>query len=336
MKKLKTYRKTMTRDNGFIVQEAWSYALEEGFKSVAGFANPHSPFSVYHIVDGANEIWEHDKAFSLFQGYLLKANKKYPQFLNNLIKAYNKFLKEMRLHRKALSLKSLQVFAEQVHYASYLFVLIYYTAYDERTPKKIRDKALKWREQDEFYDTAENIIKKSIAKNFLKAKGLELVVGTKDLEKMPSKKELQQRFKECIYIPRVLQKNISLKKFQSRNKDYKFIIEQPKPKTTKLKGQVASPGHAQGKVRILRRKDQVKEFQTGEILLSPMTTPDYVPAMKKAGAIVTDEGGITCHAAIVARELDKPCLIGTKFATEIFKDGDMVEVDTDKGIIKKI
>jgi len=67
-----------------------------------------------------------------------------------------------------------------------------------------------------------------------------------------------------------------------------------------------------------------------------MTTPDFVPAMKLAAAFVTDEGGIGCHAAILARELKVPCVIGTRFATQVFKDGDMVEVDAEKGIVKKI
>jgi pyruvate,water dikinase len=67
-----------------------------------------------------------------------------------------------------------------------------------------------------------------------------------------------------------------------------------------------------------------------------MTTPDYVPAMNKAAAFVTDEGGITCHAAIVAREMKKPCVIATRFGTKMFKDGDLIEVDADNGIIRKI
>lgn len=67
-----------------------------------------------------------------------------------------------------------------------------------------------------------------------------------------------------------------------------------------------------------------------------MTSPWYLPAMKKATAIVTDEGGITCHAAIVSRELKKPCIIGTKIATKVLKDGDLVEVDANKGIVRII
>jgi len=69
-------------------------------------------------------------------------------------------------------------------------------------------------------------------------------------------------------------------------------------------------------------------------LVSAMTHPEFLPIMKRACAFVTDEGGITCHASIVARELGKPCVIGTGNATKVFKDGDMVEVDGDNGHIK--
>ncbi|MBU4375310.1 hypothetical protein KKH38_02310, partial [Patescibacteria group bacterium] len=66
----------------------------------------------------------------------------------------------------------------------------------------------------------------------------------------------------------------------------------------------------------------------------PMTRPEHLMGMKKAGAIITDDGGITCHAAIIARELGIPCIIGTKIATKVLKDGDFVEVDAERGIVK--
>ncbi|MBU1164087.1 hypothetical protein KKA15_00820 [Patescibacteria group bacterium] len=74
----------------------------------------------------------------------------------------------------------------------------------------------------------------------------------------------------------------------------------------------------------------------GDILLSETTYPALVPAMKKAGAIITNVGGLTCHAAIVSRELKIPCVVGTKIATKVFKDGDKVEVLATRGIIRKI
>jgi pyruvate,water dikinase len=80
----------------------------------------------------------------------------------------------------------------------------------------------------------------------------------------------------------------------------------------------------------------LNKVREGDVLVAPMTTPWYLPAMKKAGAFITDEGGITCHAAVVAREFKKPCIIGTKDATKILKDGMKIEVDADKGIVRII
>ncbi len=105
---------------------------------------------------------------------------------------------------------------------------------------------------------------------------------------------------------------------------------------TSIKGTIAFKGIATGKVVILKGKHDLEKVQQGDILVAPTTMPDYLPAMNKAIAFVTDEGGITSHAAIVARELKKPCIVGTKLATQIFKDGDMVEVDAVTGIIRKI
>jgi pyruvate, water dikinase len=82
--------------------------------------------------------------------------------------------------------------------------------------------------------------------------------------------------------------------------------------------------------------EDCKLLKRGEILVSNMTHPDYIIGMRKSGAIVTDEGGISSHAAIISRELGIPCIIGTKIATKVFKDGDHVEVDANKGIVKVI
>ncbi len=102
------------------------------------------------------------------------------------------------------------------------------------------------------------------------------------------------------------------------------------------KGMSAYQGVVKGKTKIIMVLNQIPKFKKDEILVTPMTDPRYLPAMKKASAIVTDEGGVTCHAAIVARELKKPCVIGTKISTQVFKNGDRVEVDANKGIIRKI
>jgi len=107
---------------------------------------------------------------------------------------------------------------------------------------------------------------------------------------------------------------------------------------TELKGVVASAGKTdkiQGKVRIVLDPSKEK-FDYGEILVITMTRIEFVPLMRKAKAIITNEGGIACHAAIVSRELGIPCIIGTKNATKFLKDDDLIEVDMKKGTIKRL
>lgn len=103
----------------------------------------------------------------------------------------------------------------------------------------------------------------------------------------------------------------------------------------RVRGIGVSPGRAQGKVLLVNSLLDAKG-KKNFVLISPMTTPDLVSAVKRAVAIVTDEGGLTCHAAIISRELRIPCIVGTKIATKVFKDGDIVEVDATKGIVKKL
>lgn len=104
-----------------------------------------------------------------------------------------------------------------------------------------------------------------------------------------------------------------------------------------VKGLAASPGKATGKARVILDPSKIDEFKEGEILVTEMTAPDWVPAMKKAKAIVTDSGGTTCHASIVSRELGIPCIVGTKSrgaaATEIIGDNCDISVDASNGVV---
>lgn len=98
-----------------------------------------------------------------------------------------------------------------------------------------------------------------------------------------------------------------------------------------LSGSPASPGIGSGPVKILQSAKEIGKVESGDILVAPMTSPDFVPAMKKAKAIVTDQGGATSHAAIVSRELGIPCVVGTKDATSKLKENTIVTVDGSKG-----
>jgi len=103
-----------------------------------------------------------------------------------------------------------------------------------------------------------------------------------------------------------------------------------------LRGQVAYPGRARGPVMVVNAPEDMRKIGGPFILVSHQTNPELLPVMKKAKAFVTDHGGITSHASIVARELKTPCVIGTRMATKLLKDGDMVEVDAERGIVTKL
>jgi pyruvate,water dikinase len=164
-------------------------------------------------------------------------------------------------------------------------------------------------------------------------KEYELMVG----DKIVNKTELRNRNKLCVFGlvegKKVLFVGDSAKKITSYLKE-KINVEKI------IKGRTVFHGFVIGKVRIIPQSNYTKMmekarlFQAGEILVTGMTQPDIVFACNKASAIITDEGGITCHAAIISRELKIPCVIGTKIATKIFKDGDLVEVDAERGIVR--
>ena len=106
--------------------------------------------------------------------------------------------------------------------------------------------------------------------------------------------------------------------------------------TREIRGMVAYLGLVTGTAKVINNTKSFAKFNHDDVLISSMTRVEFMPVVRKASAIVTDEGGITCHAAIVSRELEIPCIVGTRVATKIIQDGDFVEVDANHGIVKII
>jgi len=155
------------------------------------------------------------------------------------------------------------------------------------------------------------------------------------LNSKPSIKELDERRKYSCHI---VLKN---KKFLKIGKNAKSFIKtlnlnENFLNINEIKGQCAFAGKVKGIVKIIQVPSDINKMNQGDILVSQATSPDLMLAIKKAGAIVTNTGGLICHAAITSRELKIPCVVGTAKATLVLKDGDFVEVDANKGIVKKI
>lgn len=150
--------------------------------------------------------------------------------------------------------------------------------------------------------------------------------------RLPKKPELAKRDKRAA----LLHNNKSAVFFAGKDVDKIEALVHQASRVSSVKGIVAFVGKVRGVVRLVPDPHKVKVFNQGDILVTGATRPEFLPIMHKAAAFVTDAGGILSHAAITAREMKKPCVISTQVATKVFKDGDVVEVDANRGIVKKL
>lgn len=169
---------------------------------------------------------------------------------------------------------------------------------------------------------------------FLGIKDFNAIRNFKDIKKI--KTELEKRSKGVFFL------HDQGEEFEVCGKDYQDLLQTQKTFakaqnfTEDIHGSVANRGTALGRVVICKDLVSIQKVEKGDIIVASMTRPEFMPALKKASAIVTDEGGVTCHAAILSRELGIPAVIGTKIATKILRDGMRVEVRANHGIVRII
>jgi len=161
----------------------------------------------------------------------------------------------------------------------------------------------------------------------------------KELEKLAEGEDAKQLIAKRKHIAVAVcdDKKIEIKVQNIASKINIDLNEVKIEKSSNIQGTVACIGkekHFRGIARIILSPKEGNKLKEGEILVTAMTTPDYVVFMKKAGAIITDIGGVTCHAAVVSREFGIPCIVGTKHATKIIKDGDILEIHNLRGVVK--
>ena len=147
---------------------------------------------------------------------------------------------------------------------------------------------------------------------------------------------LQKRMEfSCYYVP-VGRPPVAAVGNEAKRLFGHLIQREEVEQTTELLGMCANPGRVKGVARLLLDAKELDRVKKGDIIVTRMTTPDFVPAMKRAAAIVTDDGGITCHAAIVSRELGVPCVVGTRKATKVIREGDIIEVHAHEGLVRRL
>jgi len=150
---------------------------------------------------------------------------------------------------------------------------------------------------------------------------------------LPDKKEMQMRFKNYAMLVRNAKTELIVDPKEIKKLEKKYFVKVNK--VNEIQGRMACLGGIiKGKAKVCLDKKEIGKVKKGDILVTQFTTPDFVPAMEKAAAVIADQGGLSSHAAIVSRELGVPCVIATENGTRIIKDNDLLEVNARTGLVK--
>lgn len=338
MKKI-VFEKNYTRDVTLIIQQGWIYAFKIGLENELGIKNLFSPFVIDYLSEGTIEIWENAEGVRWVKDKLIEKCKKERNSIIKILVKHRRGLKELKpVWKRGYARNKVEFFEfiDKIYDLMTGNLVFCYLAIDKRTPLKIKKIAVNLRTHDKFFVKNDMVIRKSIRKLFPSLTGYETCIRVEEIKnRMPNKNECKKRMRHFIMTSGGYYRVQKLDDYIKSNPGFIFKKE-AFSKTSIIEGRIAYRGIVRGKVRVIKSIIQMSKVKRGDILVSPMTTALFVPAMKKAGAIVTDEGGIICHAAIIAKELKKPCIVGTKIATKVLKDGDLVEVDAERGVVKKL
>ncbi|HFC76915.1 MAG TPA: hypothetical protein ENJ27_01660 [Candidatus Moranbacteria bacterium] len=340
-KEITEYRKKYTRFYPLIAYECWYYAerfglLEIGIKRVffetLFIYKENEGTSVYYDFTDLKQwplpiVWYFDEHLEEFKKIIADFKKDYETLkkikVNTDISAQEKLKKIYSIYKKLMPVVTITILIGDNK-----------KEIKNHNLSKISYEARKSTEDFIFY-TTESIIE-SIIKIVPKKYGQYLYFLTYDevLGKLPDISTLKKRQQEYFFYKGKIITELEKEIFAKKN-NLKIIDEKISSfKKRSFKGNIACPGKSIGKIKKITSIETMSKIKKDEILVTSMTTPDLMAVSKNFSAIITDEGGITCHAAIVSRELGIPCIIGTKIATQVLHDGDLVEVDADDGVVR--
>lgn len=323
------FEKTFTREESLMLVELQCLEIDKWFDAITT-KKPIPMF--FYIANGLTETWLCEQATNLIINEVYKNNKINDSYLNEAIAKYKDVvikLKKYEAKKYAKDINELLAYFDIFKQAIVPIHIIFFTPYHKDTTKALADLAIKIRSQDALFDNADIFVRDTLVKLYPTLDNYETLVGLKDLPKINVNK-IKKRYKEFLWINNQYI-TTEINNFQNKHPEYQYINHDTKNDINTIKGEAAYPGLVTAKASVVLRKKEVSNFTIGNILVAPMTTPHYLPAMVKAKAFVTDEGGVTCHAAIVAREMKIPCIIGTKTATKVIKNNDNITVDATNG-----
>jgi len=334
---MEVYRKSYVREVCLIALEVWEEHQQNLIRKVFGEVPPLSIFDVYGGV--ADVCYEEDSQDAWSNIIANKANKD-SSFVPEQMKLLGENVDKLEKiwHQKKLSSREEIIDLFSLAAWTWVGVSISYFLPDIKDASKTdQDLGMALRNRTlDFLEFTDHVLQDSLKDLYPNLGDLVKYISIEELKKneIPDEEVLKEREKHYIYYNFKIYTKITFEEFIKSAGNLEVKEDEVPEGLKEITGQTAMGGKVTGPVRILHKKAEIPDLQDGEVLVASMTTPDYLPAMNKAIAFITNEGGVTCHAAIVAREIGKPCIIGTKIATKALKTGDMVEVDADNGIVR--
>ncbi len=328
------YEKFFSRDFCLASVQAWVRGESTNPKGWTEQVQPHLPYIVTERADDTVHFWYDTRGVEWVQDLLVDLAKSDQTFLKKIEQGVQKSLTYIRPiyeAEKVLSLIELKRFVQELESGYPWFEAMWWycqmdssklAGLDITDMQKVRELT------DVLCNASDTVIRKSLLHACPALGDLAGAVSIEEIMtgNIPEKEILAKRDSGYFYGNEELLVGMRREEIAHRFK-IDFHIENVEKDVQKISGVAAMKGVVRGFVRRVMGHKQIGDVQEGEILVTPMTIPDFMPAMQKAAAFITDEGGITSHAAITARELRKPAIVGTGIATQVLQDGDLVEVN---------
>lgn len=340
------WQKLVEREGDFFKNVLLYEALEENFPKV--FARFHSSF----LTTRKGDIFIHyqnEEGRKEIAGFIEEQFDKDPLFVTTVIETGKKHFAELLTFcqkQASLSEQTNKRLAELLSQYCFLYKQPYpyfnLSAFADYLPhrKEIVQQMGEWRlwARDHFnkvHEFAEPLFSEIAHRLNLSLKELKFLKPKEIIDALQTKEKIPPR-QQCYFIHEKGKSEL-FENASYPTEEGSALSSVREKNSTELKGRGTFPAQYEGNVRLILEKEDVRHIQPGEVLVLRMTTPDMMmEGIKKAGAIICDEGGITCHAAILSREFGIPTIMGTEMATKVLKTGDRVLVDAEKGIVRMI
>ncbi len=343
MKRHRHYQKLFSRDFSLPSVEAWVRGESANPKEWTRQTQPFLPYIITERSDDTVRFYYDLEGVAWVQNLLVTLAHQDKDFIPTIQRAVVKkirFIQPIYEKEEAIDLLSLKRFLRELE-AGYPWFEAMWWFFQIDDMSKVVGLNLKKlgevrKQTDTLCNSSDTVIRKSLMKIYPQLGDVSSVLSTTEIVSghIPPRTTLEKRYERYFFTEDRLFTTVNktaLGKLLKVTFDPEII-----KKVRQLTGTPAYRGIVRGFVRRVMGHKQIAEVKEGEILISPMTIPDFIPALKKAAAIVTDEGGMLSHAAIVAREFEKPAVVGTTFASKRLRDGDIVEVNATEGRVTLI